>query len=93
MSAPTFHLPTDTTRPIILVGPGTGIAPFRAFWQHRNTQLREGQKLGKMWLFFGCRTSETDLYKDEKEDMLRIGILDRNFLALSREPNTSKVCT
>ncbi|CAG9822005.1 unnamed protein product [Phaedon cochleariae] len=89
-SAPSFHLPNDSTRPVILVGPGTGIAPFRAFWQHRQVQLKQKQKLGKMWLFFGCRTDDMDLYKEEKASMLKLGVLDKVFLALSRAPSTPK---
>lgn len=34
VSASSFHLPADNTKPILLIGPGTGIAPFRSFWQH-----------------------------------------------------------
>nr|CAI5859008.1 unnamed protein product [Callosobruchus analis] len=89
-SAPSFYLPNDSTKPIILVGPGTGIAPFRAFWSHRYVQLKQKLKLGKMWLFFGCRTNDMDLYKEEKANMERAGVLDRVFLALSREPNVPK---
>nr|CAH7737071.1 unnamed protein product [Callosobruchus chinensis] len=89
-SAPSFYLPNDSTKPVILVGPGTGIAPFRAFWSHRYVQLKQKQKLGKMWLFFGCRTNDMDLYKEEKANMERAGVLDRVFLALSREPNVPK---
>lgn len=90
--APNFHLPTDSTKPIVLVGPGTGIAPFRSFWQQRLAQVNVNKKVGKIWLFFGCRTSELDLYKDEKQEMVNRGVLDRVFLALSREPNVPKVC-
>ncbi|KAJ8975786.1 hypothetical protein NQ317_005168 [Molorchus minor] len=89
-SAPNFHLPSDPIKPVILVGPGTGIAPFRSFWQQRYYQLKQRQQLGKMWLFFGCRTKDMDLYKDEKAEMLKDGVLDRVFLALSREPDIPK---
>lgn len=44
-----------------------------------------------MWLFFGCRQRALDLYKDEKAAMLRDGVLDQVFLALSREPSIPKV--
>lgn len=92
-SAPNFHLPKDPTKPVILVGPGTGIAPFRGFWQHRLAQLMMKRQLGKMWLFFGCRQKELDLYRSEKADMLNKKVLDRVFLALSREPDLQKVFT
>lgn len=90
--APSFYLPIDHTKPVILVGPGTGIAPFRAFWQQRFVQMKnKHQKYGKMWLFFGCRTKDVDLYTEEKDEMLKMGVIDRVFLALSREPNIPKV--
>jgi nitric-oxide synthase len=88
--APNFHLPNDPMKPIILIGPGTGIAPFRGFWQHRLAQVLANKKVGKIWLFFGCRTRELDLHKEEKTQMLTKGVLDKVFLALSREPNVPK---
>lgn len=90
-SAPNFYLPSNPQTPVILVGPGTGIAPFRGFWQHRLTQMKAKIKIGKMWLFFGCRQRELDLYKEEKSLMLKSGVLDRVFLALSREQDIPKV--
>jgi nitric-oxide synthase len=89
--APNFHLPNDPMKPVILIGPGTGIAPFRGFWQHRLAQVLANKKVGKIWLFFGCRTRELDLHKEEKTQMLTKGVLDKVFLALSREPNVPKV--
>ncbi|XP_076253398.1 nitric oxide synthase isoform X1 [Rhynchophorus ferrugineus] len=89
-SAPNFYLPNDVSKPIVLVGPGTGIAPFRGFWQHRYVQLKSKHNIGKIWLFFGCRTKEMDLYKEEKEKMIKEKVLDRVFLALSRETNIKK---
>lgn len=89
--APNFHLPEDLTKPIIVVGPGTGIAPFKGFWEHRLMLSTQNYKLGKMLLFFGCRTKELDLYINEKAEMVSKRIIDKTFLALSREPNKSKV--
>ncbi|KAK4875678.1 hypothetical protein RN001_012100 [Aquatica leii] len=84
-SAPNFYLPKDLLTPVVLIGPGTGIAPFRGFWQHRLSQVENNKNVGKMWLFFGCRQKDLDLYRDEKEEMMSVGVLDRVFLALSRE--------
>uniref|UniRef100_A0A6E8WD04 Nitric oxide synthase n=1 Tax=Anopheles coluzzii TaxID=1518534 RepID=A0A6E8WD04_ANOCL len=91
-SAPSFHMSKDPTRPVILIGPGTGIAPFRSFWQewdHIKSEMVDC-KIPKVWLFFGCRTKNVDLYRDEKEEMVQKGVLDRVFLALSREENIPK---
>lgn len=74
-----------------MVGPGTGIAPFRAFWQERLSQVEAHNKAGKMWLFFGCRERGLDLYRKEKEEMINKQVLDKVFLALSRDPNIPKV--
>nr|CAD7458921.1 unnamed protein product [Timema tahoe] len=49
-----------------------------------------GQTIGKAWLFFGCRQRSLDLYRKEKQDMLEDKVLDRVFLALSREPTIPK---
>lgn len=77
---------------MILVGPGTGIAPFRGFWHHRCAQMKKqrNEEFGKMWLFFGCRQKCLDLYAQEKKKMVDAGVLDKVFLALSRESGLQK---
>lgn len=61
-----FKLPSDPGKPVIMVGPGTGVAPFRAFVQERARQAQEGQTVGKTILFFGCRKSTEDfMYESE----------------------------
>ncbi|RKX35626.1 MAG: sulfite reductase subunit alpha [Verrucomicrobia bacterium] len=77
-----FGLPEDDDTDIIMVGPGTGIAPFRAFLQERE---KKGAK-GRNWLFFGDRSEATDyLYGDEFEAWLSSGLLHRVDLAFSRD--------
>ncbi|XP_069950752.1 nitric oxide synthase-like protein isoform X2 [Cherax quadricarinatus] len=90
-SATSFHMPQDPSVPIILVGPGTGVAPFRGFWHHRHHMVRhKNEKPGEINLFFGCRTKALDLYSEEKEVMRRAGVLTHTYLALSREPTIPK---
>lgn len=91
-SAHSFYMPPDPEAPMILVGPGTGIAPYRGFWHHRyaEKQLNPRQEFGKIWLFFGCRKKNLDLYRKEKQEMMEAGVLDQVFLALSRESQVKK---
>jgi sulfite reductase (NADPH) flavoprotein alpha-component len=77
-----FRPPSDPSTPTIMVGPGTGIAPFRAFLEERRAI---GAK-GKNWLFFGDQHAVTDfLYRDEIEAMLRESTLARLDTAFSRD--------
>ena len=77
-----FKLPADQNTPIIMVGPGTGIAPFRAFIEER---MATGAS-GKNWLFFGDRSQKTDyLYGEEWIRYQKEGILNELDLAWSRD--------
>jgi sulfite reductase (NADPH) flavoprotein alpha-component len=77
-----FHLPQDSHAPVIMVGPGAGIAPFRSFLQDREAT---GAK-GKNWLFFGEQRRETDFYyREELERWKKSGHLTRLDLAFSRD--------
>jgi sulfite reductase (NADPH) flavoprotein alpha-component len=77
-----FRLPKQADAPVIMVGPGTGIAPFRAFLHER----RALGATGRNWLFFGERSASTDfLYRDELEAMVQDKHLTRLDLAFSRD--------
>ncbi len=77
-----FRLPEDTAAPVIMIGPGTGIAPFRAFLQHRQAHGHTG----KNWLFFGEQRQASDfLYRDEWQGMQADGTLTLLHTAFSRD--------
>src|SRR5438105_11758861 len=79
-----FRLPDDPTVPIIMVGPGTGLAPFRGFLQERAAMKARGAELGPAMLLFGCRHPEQDyLYADELKAHASSGITDL-YTAFSR---------
>jgi methionine synthase reductase len=98
-----FNLPSDTLKPVIMIGPGTGVAPFMGFLEHRSEQRRIKKRLvnigagprqhlddhfGDMWLFFGCRHRERDwLFRKEMETYKEEGVLTELHLAVSREEN------
>jgi sulfite reductase (NADPH) flavoprotein alpha-component len=76
-----FRLPLMTKTPCIMVGPGTGVAPFRAFLQERKTTPGT-----RNWLFFGDQKSDVDfLYREELEGYLKEGTLTRLTTAFSRD--------
>jgi len=77
-----FGLPENPATPVVMVGPGTGVAPFRAFLQER----RATKATGKNWLFFGHQKQACDFfYEDELMEMKAVGVLTRLSLAWSRD--------
>ena len=77
-----FRLPEDTNAPVIMIGPGTGIAPFRAFLEERQAAGHKGDN----WLFFGEQRSISDyLYKDQFLGMEKDGLLTKLHTAFSRD--------
>ena len=80
-----FRLPADGAKDIIMIGPGTGVAPFRAFVQEREAVAAAGRN----WLFFGNPHAREDfLYQVEWQDALKRGALHRLDLAFSRDQAT-----
>ena len=77
-----FRLPTDSNTPVIMIGPGTGVAPFRAFMQQREADEASGDN----WMFFGDQTFTQDfLYQVEWQNYLKSGLLTRMDVAFSRD--------
>jgi cytochrome P450/NADPH-cytochrome P450 reductase len=82
-----FRLPEDPRQPVIMVGPGTGFAPFRGFLQERDALKKAQVPIGPAMLFFGCRRPEHDfIYRSEMEDYAARGIVSLH-VALSHVPN------
>lgn len=80
-----FRLPVDTNLPVIMIGPGTGIAPFRAFLEEREAVGAKGDN----WLVFGDQRAASDyLYKDQFEGMQKSGLLTKLQTAFSRDQAT-----
>ena len=80
--SPGFRLPSDTSKPVIMIGPGTGIAPFRAFLEERRATAPENRN----WLFFGDQHAATDfLYQEQLGEMFSEGVLTHLDTAFSRD--------
>ncbi|NXF92748.1 MTRR reductase, partial [Eubucco bourcierii] len=89
----TFHLPADPSVPLVMVGPGTGIAPFIGFLQHRQ-KLREEHtdwEFGETWLFFGCRHRDRDYLFKQLRCFLANGTLTHLKVCFSRDSSTAEV--
>ncbi|XP_048015683.1 P450 (cytochrome) oxidoreductase b [Megalobrama amblycephala] len=81
-----FRLPFKSTNPVIMIGPGTGIAPFIGFIQERGWLKEQGKDVGETVLYFGCRHKNEDfLYQEELEKFEKTGVLTTLNVAFSRD--------
>ena len=88
----TFKLPSDPSVPIVMIGPGTGYAPFRGFIQERSALAKSGKLLGPAHLFFGCRDESKDhIYQAEMTDAIASKTLSSLNIAYSRATSDRKL--
>ncbi|XP_027717482.1 NADPH--cytochrome P450 reductase [Vombatus ursinus] len=81
-----FRLPFKPTTPVIMIGPGTGIAPFVGFIQERAWLKEQGKEVGETVLYYGCRRADEDyLYREELAQFQKDGVLSQLNVAFSRE--------
>ncbi|XP_026081653.1 NADPH--cytochrome P450 reductase-like isoform X1 [Carassius auratus] len=86
-----FRLPFKSTNPVIMIGPGTGIAPFMGFVQERGWLKEQGKEVGETVLYYGCRHKNEDfLYQEELKEFEKTGVLTELNVAFSRD-QTEKV--
>eukprot|EP00877_Chromochloris_zofingiensis_P012868 jgi/Chrzof1/7835/Cz02g38090.t1 len=82
----TFRLPKNPATPVIMIGPGTGIAPMMGFLQERQQLIQSGTAVGEAHMFFGCRTLAHDyIYKEELAKYQASGALSKLHVAFSRD--------
>lgn len=82
-----FHLPESSQSPMLLIGPGTGVAPFMGFLQHRHYEAKAADfTRGDSYLFFGCRRQSDDwLFREQMQEYVANGTLTQLFTAFSRD--------
>ena len=90
-----FRMPEDPSVPLVLIGPGTGVAPFMGFLRHRKLKHEFGhegsEKLGPVYLLFGCRTKLNDfLFEEELNAFVETGILTELLVCFSRDAESSE---
>ncbi|XP_015928394.1 NADPH--cytochrome P450 reductase [Parasteatoda tepidariorum] len=89
-----FRLPSKSLTPVIMIGPGTGLAPFRGFIQERAFLKSEGKPVGDTILYFGCRHEKQDyLYAEELKKYVDEGVLTHLHLAFSRDQPEKRYVT
>uniref|UniRef100_A0A8K9X954 NADPH--hemoprotein reductase n=1 Tax=Oncorhynchus mykiss TaxID=8022 RepID=A0A8K9X954_ONCMY len=81
-----FRLPFKASNPVVMIGPGTGIAPFMGFLQERGWMKEQGKDVGETILYFGCRHRYQDfMYQQELEELGKVGVLIQLNVAFSRD--------